>query len=236
MGGNIVEKILFYVLLSALGLLICKMFYKLYRKILSFFVQEEVKNNRKRLVEHINALYEEMKNYSICLSLDYKRNGKYKNENKEVLNKVIYSEIKKTISKIPNIRISNTGDILVIVSCDFSSYDRVYSSILKLLSRINSKIKKNYNLVLIPSIVSDAHAKYPDISSLARDYSNIKHCNFVNQSCSTKVFSKKYILANKSRYAGVPVGEYSILDNDKEVTYDLNLVNKNLSLALANMG
>ncbi len=230
------EQVLSYTLISAAALFACKKVHEAFKFLADKFVQMETDYNHKRYVAEINAKYDELKVYSICLSIDYEKNKQNKNDSKEVLNKVIYSKIEAVLKKtIPSVGTRKRGDVLVITSYDFNSYDKIYDNILKALSNIRFEIFKRYQLVLIPSITTDAYVAYPNIDKVMKNHKNIKHCNFDNTSCSTKMFSKKYELMNNHKYSGVPIGEYSIIDYDEEKTYDLNIVNRNLSLKLKEM-
>lgn len=230
------EQVLSYTLVSASVLLVCKKAHELFKSILEKCVQMEVKCNRKHFEKEMFAQYEEIKNYSICLSIDYEKNKKYKDNIKEVLNKTIYSKIEDVLKKKFNVTTKRLDNVLIVMSGDFSSYDRVYDNILETLSKIRSEILKRYSLVLIPSIITDAHTGYPNVNNIAHNHNNVKHCNFNNKSCATKTFSRKYKLMNNYKYTGTPIGEYSIIDDNKEKTYSLNMINNNLSSMLERMG
>lgn len=225
-------QMLSYTLASALGILLCKEGYKLFRNLREKCVQIELECNRKRYMSAMAEQYSDLKVYSICLSIDYQKNRKSKNDNKEVLNKVIYSKIENMLkAKVSEIMTKKYTDALVIASCDFGSYDRVYNNIMKILSKVQKEILQRYQLTLIPSITTDAHTR-ADVYEIKQNHNNIKHCNFANKACATKVFSKKYELTNNHKFKSTPVGEYSIIDSNTEKTYNLDMINGNLSLAL----
>lgn len=167
-----------------------------------------------------------------CVQMEVKCNRKH--FEKEMFAQ--YEEIEDVLKKKFNVTTKRLDNVLIVMSGDFSSYDRVYDNILETLSKIRSEILKRYSLVLIPSIITDAHTGYPNVNNIAHNHNNVKHCNFNNKSCATKTFSRKYKLMNNYKYTGTPIGEYSIIDDNKEKTYSLNMINNNLSSMLERMG
>jgi len=230
-------EIIGYSLLSGIILFLCNKIYAIPKRIKNIFYQIDFEKKLKQETTGKIAEYCKINNYSLCLSIDYKRKGKYKIEGRDVLNKIIYLKIQKTLRKLfPQIETKIMGDVLIILSSDFNVYDEIYDTILKMLSKIKFEITDRYYRDLIPSITTDAYKSKPNLYKIKQNHNNIKHCNFINQACSTKAFSKKYILLNKDKYSGTPLGEYSIVSLEQENTYDLNMVDKDLSLALEKMG
>ena len=219
-------------------------FFYLYNKIKDYIKAEK----NKRLLQQARARkhqvylktmqkYDAIECYSICLSIDYKTKRTFTKENKKVVNKIIFLKIKDYLNKMfSNIEIYNFNDAVIVKSGDFEIYDAIYDSIIKILSKIKQEVDERYCIYMIPSITTDAHKTKPDIETIKINHQNIKHCNFTGMSCSTKIFSEKYQFMNRSKYMGKPIGEYTILDKEKENKYDLNLISKNLSNQLESLG
>ena len=219
-------------------------FFYLYNKIRDFVKSKQKKmllekNQLKKQQDYLSKLkgYNTINNYSICLSFDYKTNRKVTSESKEIISKVIVAKTAKMLSIVfPNLEVKNMQDALMILSSDFEMYDKIYGTVLKILSKIKKEVDDRYSIYMLASITTDAYAIRPDLEIIKQNHSNIKHCNFVNKSTISKMFSNKYGYLKKSKYMGVPIGEYSILDNEKTNTYELNMVCKDLSYQLESMG
>ncbi len=193
----------------------------------------------KKQRDYLNNLkqYSAINYYTICLSLDYKVKRNFSQQSKEVVNKVIFAKIKDflTISGL-NATTKIVEDVLIISSGDFNMYDNIYSKLLKVLSKIKPEVDDRYEICMIPNITTDAYAIRPDLEHIRQNHMNIKHCNLQNTSCATSAFIKKYKYLNKSKYIGSPIGEYSVVDNEKTNNYELNMVYKDLSKQLESLG
>ncbi len=137
---------------------------------------------------------------------------------------------------MPDLEIKSSQDALVVLSDNFELYDNVYGTILKILAKVKAEVDDRYSIYMIPSITTDAYQMKPNIMTIKKNHANIKHCNFANKATTSKAFQKKYENLNKNKYMGVPLGEYSIIDEEKTNTYELNMVYKNLSKQLESMG
>ncbi len=219
-------------------------FFYLYNKFLAFYkVQQKKalldKMQRKKQEDYLNRLkeYNVVNNYSICLSLDYKSQRKIAQESKSIITKVIFAKITKMLNIVmPDLEIKTSPDALVVLSDNFEIYDSIYDTILKILAKVKTQVDDRYSVYMIPSITTDAYTLRPNVASIKKNHANIKHCNFINKATTSKAFSKKYEYLNKNKYMGVPLGEYSIIDDEKTNTYELNMVYKNLSDKLESMG
>ena len=219
-------------------------FFYLYNKIKAFikYKQKQALLKQaefKKQQEYLNRLkkYNSINNYTICLSLNYRVKRDFSKENKIVINKVVYNKLKDMLSNANlNIEIKTYQDSLIIMSDDFGSYDSVFDILLKALSKIKSEVDDRYEIYMMPSITTDAYEGRPELELIERNHLNIKHCNLINMSCSTNMFLKKYKNLNKNKYIGIPIGEYSILDDKKENVYELNMVYKDLSKKLESLG
>lgn len=193
----------------------------------------------KKQQEYLNKLkkYNSINSYTICLSLNYRVKRDFSKDNKIVINKVVYGKLKDMLSKLNlNVEIKIYQDSLIIMSDDFTIYDNVFDALLKTLSKIKSEVDERYDIYMMPSITTDAYEGRPELETIERNHSNIKHCDLTNMSCSTNMFLKKYKYLNKSKYIGTPIGEYSILDDKNENIYELNMVYKDLSKKLESLG
>ncbi|MBQ8476038.1 hypothetical protein IJ531_03150 [bacterium] len=215
-----------------------------YNKIQAFVKMKKRKKlleqmQMKKQQEYLKSLkeYSAINNFAICLSLDYKSKRQITPETKSVINKVIFAKMQETLLKtIKKIDIKNLQDVLIVMSGDFNMYDFIYDNILKILSKIKMQVDERYGVYMVPSITTDAYTIRPELDVIKKNHMNIKHCDFRGKACSTKTFSKKYKHMNKNKYMGTPLGEYSILDEEKTNTYELNMVYKNLSSQLESMG
>ncbi len=219
-------------------------FIYLYNKIQAYIKAKKKKAllynmQRKKQQEYLNKLkeYNAINNYSICLSLDYRSRRNIASDSKAIITKVIFAKITKMLNiVIPDIEIKNLEDALIILSSNFEMYDKIYGTMLKVLSKIKSEVDERYGIYMVPSITTDAYTLRPNMATIKQNHVNIKLCNFSNKATTTKAFSKKYTHLNKNKYMGVPLGEYSILDKEKTNTYELNMVYKNLSDKLESIG
>ncbi len=196
----------------------------------------EIKDKKAKLQAYKNSLkqFDEIKSFSICLSLDYKSKRELSDQTKETLNKIIYLQFKNIFKElIPKTNITSTNEVLVITSDNFSEYDYIYSSSLKILAKIKDYADKKYDVELIPSLTTDAYKNNVEIENIKKNHFEIQSFNLKNRACSTALFSKKYQHLKQSKYVGIPIGEYTSVDKNKSATYELNMINKNLTQTLA---
>lgn len=181
------------------------------------------------------ARFDSIQTYSICLSLDYESKKDKKPisaHNKEILNKIIYSKISDLLHKIEKNSSININDVLVFTSHDFSNYDFIYDSILSGLSQIKKIIEAKYNCNLIPSMTTDAYSDELTTTKIRKQHYEIQSFNFKNRALTTATFANKYKHLKHNKYAGIPIGEYAYFGNGIMGTYELNVIHKNLALAL----
>jgi len=111
-------------------------------------------------------------------------------------------------------------------------YDSVYSNLLKSLAEIKRKYENAYKLNLIPSTTTEAYNAKED-AKIEENHFKIRSCNFKNRACATNDFAKKYTHLKHVKYAGIPIGDFVIFENNVPKTYELNIIYKNLSDSLA---
>lgn len=176
--------------------------------------------------------YDAIKEYSICLSLDYSDNSK-----KESLNGMVFAEVKDTMSKkIPYVNVNIvSSDTMVMRSKEFDKYDYTYDVLLKVLACAKKMLSMNYNIEMTPSITTDAFMAGKHNKDIEQHHFEIQSFNLKNKALCTAEFSKKYQNMKFNKYAGVPIGEYAYFDKQEENTYELNVVNKNLVNTLEKM-
>ena len=212
---------------------------------------EQVVLNIQRLIEEdemrkLNELtmkeqmvqYDVIKNYSICLSLDYDSNTGVSAQNRQFLNKMVFDKIsnafKNQTKYLGSTKIS-TSDVLIVTSSDFSKYDLIYDT-MQSLAKIKKDLEAKNNLKLIPSITTDAFCNDDiKLNEVRKSHFEIQSFNFKNRSMSSAMFAKKYRHLNQKKYIGIPIGEYAYFKNNKTDTYELNVVQKNLTVALSKM-
>lgn len=199
--------------------------------------KEEELEKQARVRAYCKGLkqFDAIKTYSICLSLDYSAKRTLNDSTKATLNKIIFSKIKTVLNNlVPSLDIS-AKEVLIISSSDFTRYDYVYDTTLKILAKIKNYADKKYDIETIPSLTTDAHVKNIGMDGIKNNHFQIQSFNFKNRACSTAMFAKKYKHINKNKYAGVPIGEYASFDSEKTKTYELNIVYKNLTQTLAGL-
>ena len=197
----------------------------------------EMKRQKARQKEYLKSLkqYDDIKYWSICLSLDYESQREISLSDKMVLSKTIFPKIQCALEKVNNeIRVTNNG-VLIITSSNFDKYDMTYDTLLKLLSKIKTAYDNKYSLNMIPTITTDAFDYQIDMSEIKKRHYNIQEFNFKNRSCTTALFAKKYKHINRSKYMGIPVGSYIMPDSSNSTSYELNVVHKNLINTLASL-
>lgn len=196
----------------------------------------EIKKKKLMVQKKVNhqRQYDDIKQYSICLSADYKPDIIDK-EIKNKLNHKVFSYFEKHLLKSGYKTNIYLKDVFIITSQDFDGYDEVYDTLIKYLAKIKKFINEKYSLILIPTITVDAFSNNIDIETIEKNHFDIENCNFQNRACSTSMFQKKYKHINKNKYAGVPIGEYALFENDNTKTYELNMICKNLTSALAKL-
>lgn len=197
----------------------------------------EIKKRKQKIQQNIDYLkqFENIKQYSICLSVDYDCVKKIDEKFKDKLNYTIFSKFESYLSRINHDSNLYIKDVLIVTSKDFAGYDSVYEALLNYLAKTKKVTKEKYGLILIPSITTDAFINYPNINNIKKYHFDIKSCNFQNKACSTSLFLKKYNHIQKNKYAGVPIGEYAVFDSNNTKTYELNMVYKNLTDTLTKL-
>ncbi len=191
---------------------------------------EEVKNQQERIKKLLSKENElkAIKNFSICLSLDYRNNNQSITESRKTsINKIVFSKFKNCVSKLPLSLSLNINSVLILTSPDFLNYDLIYGCLINFLEKNKKIIKDKLNLNMIPSITTDAYFNsHIALDEIKRRHYQIQKCiNNKNSSCSTSLFAKKYKYLNRSAYQGTCMGEY--VTNDDEF-YELNLINSKL--------
>ena len=197
--------------------------------------KKQKEQQKELLEEHKNYMsrFDSIKTYSICLSLDYESEKQISIQSKKALNQAIYSKIASILKSIePNGKVTY-DDVLIFRAQNFSNYDFVYDSILNGLSKIKNVISQKYNCKIIPSITTDAYSGTIAETSIRKQHFEIQSFNFKNRALSTASFANKYKHLQQEKYIGVPIGEFVYFGNEKMGTYELNVIHKNLSKALA---
>ncbi len=198
----------------------------------------ELEKQRQKTVKKAKQEYlsqfDEIKHFSICLSIDYlsKNNSEIQ---KDKINLMVLSKIKKELSKVQtNAKISLLENVLIITSSDFSKYDLIYDDLLKLLSKIKMIIEAKGDIEMTPSITTDADKTQicQESDEIIKNHFNIQSFNFKNRATASALFVKKYQHINKNKYMGTPMGEYASFEGEKMKSYELNMIFKNLNQTL----
>ncbi len=199
-------------------------------------IDEILEANRIKQAKIDNLMqYDVINSYSICLSLDYESEKIITDETKIALNNIVFQKIKKVLNvAFPNLKV-NYGSALIVSSFDFNKYDQIYSTILRALAKVKNVVESKYELKIIPNTFSDAYINNKTISQIERSNNEIKKLNFKNRALSSAVFLKKYKYLKHEKYAGIPIGEYALFNDNSTSTYELNVVYKNLSQTLASI-
>ena len=199
-------------------------------------IDEILEANRIKQAKIDNLMqYDVINSYSICLSLDYESEKIITDETKIALNNIVFQKIKKVLNvAFPNLKV-NYGSALIVSSFDFSKYDQIYSTILRALAKVKNVVESKYELKIIPNTFSDAYINNKTLSQIERSNNEIKKLNFKNRALSSAVFLKKYKYLKHKKYAGIPIGEYALFNDNSTSTYELNVVYKNLSQTLASI-
>ena len=192
---------------------------------------KQKEEERKRLRE-----FDIIKSYSICLSLNYK-NSNIKDETKKHLNNTVFSKLKETLQVISKSISISINDVMVIYSSNFEGYDKIYSTLLKSLSKIQKILNDKYNIELIPSLTTDAYQNDDmiNLSKIKKQHFEIQSFKMQNRALTSALFRKKYQHLNHNKYAGIPIGEYMTMNRNSNNSYELNVVFKNLSKTLASL-
>lgn len=195
------------------------------------FVNKSIELNEQRLAienqKKILKQYDEISSFSICLSLDYKINNQ-----KQITSKVVYEKI---ASVFPDLN-ANINKTLIFSSNNFKKFDEIYEKLLKVLSKIKKRIETKHATEVIFSITTDAYrTKQLDFETIEKEHFEILSFNFKNKASTSALFLKKYKFVNENKYGGIPIGAYNSLDMNNDKTYELNIVDKNLSKTLNNL-
>lgn len=192
---------------------------------------KQKEEERKRLRE-----FDIIKSYSICLSLNYK-NSNIKDETKKHLNNTVFSKLKETLQVISKSISISISDVMVIYSSDFEGYDKIYSTLLKSLSKIQKILNDKYNIELIPSLTTDAYQNDDmiNLSKIKKQHFEIQSFKMQNRALTSALFRKKYQHLNHNKFAGIPIGEYITTEKNSNNSYELNVVYKDLIKTLASL-
>lgn len=193
-------------------------------------MNEEIEHQKE--IAKFRSRYDGVRMYSICLSLDYKAKETMSNESKQKLSSVLYSKIKNKLKLLEPKSFVSFSDVLIFSSDNFSNYDLIYDTILKMLANAKKDIEKNYNITLIPSITTDAYQENFKLNDIRQNHFEIQSFNFKNRSLSSATFANKYKHLKQNKYAGIPIGEYAYFKDDLSKTFELNVIHKNLELQL----
>lgn len=199
----------------------------------SLYWAEEKKEEAKKQKAFLESLkeYDEINNFTICLSLNIE--GEISTKNKNIINNGILETIKNNVKKAYSHTYIETQGVSIITCYDFTKYDVIYDTILKTLSEIKPKLETRYNIKITPTITTDAHTQKESSINIKEKHFGIKSFNHQNRSCTTGTFAKKYKYVNCSKYIGIPIGEYIGSKNNE--TYELNVIHKNLTRTLASI-
>lgn len=192
----------------------------------------------KLIQEQKNRLkeYDIIENYSICLSLNYK-NSNLQDKAKKQLNKTVFLKLKGALALLnKNINIS-IDDVMIIISNNFDDYDKIYFVLLKTLSKVQKILNDKYKLELIPSLTTDAYQNNDMIttSKIEKQHYEIQSFKMQNRALTSALFRKKYQHLKHNKFAGIPIGEYLMMDENSNSSYELNVVYKDLSKTLASL-
>ncbi len=192
---------------------------------------KQKEEERKRLRE-----FDIIKSYSICLSLNYK-NSNIKDETKKHLNNTVFSKLKETLQVISKSISISINDVMVIYSSNFEGYDKIYSTLLKSLSKIQKILNDKYNIELIPSLTTDAYQNDDmiNLSKIKKQHFEIQSFKMQNRALTSALFRKKYQHLNHNKFAGIPIGEYITTEKNSNNSYELNVVYKDLIKTLASL-
>lgn len=193
-----------------------------------YTVKKENQKLKNEQIENELMEFTTIKNYSICLSIDYPSLNTLKQVE---LNKYFYNRISENIKKLfPTCKIK-IGKAMIFTSGNFYNYDILYSNLLKELSKVEKVLSKK-KIEIIPTITTDAYRTEINPQQAIENHYEIIKCNLQNRATSTKLFSQKYNFLKQTKYAGIPIGLYSSFDGKVEHEYDLNIINKNLNYAV----
>lgn len=199
-------------------------------------LKQEKKRQKEQKEEYENYMsrFDYIKTYSICLSIDYEGKKQVGLQNKQSLNKAIYTNLAASLYKLePTAKITQ-NDVFIFTSSIFAKYDLIYDTILNSLSHFKNVLEKKYSFKLIPSITTDAFSNNLE-TNIRKQHYEIQSFNFKNRALTTATFANKYKHLKHEKYAGIPIGEYAYFGNDKMGTYELNIINKNLDKTLSQM-
>ena len=195
---------------------------------------EKIKEARNK--EFQNKMLNDVKTYTIGISLDYSSGRNLTEENRVLLDRMTFTKLKTVLNKIcPEAVFDVVNGVALVSSYDFTKYDKVYSTILKTLSKIKKETDNTYALDMIVSTTTDAYNCKKDNVINSKHHLEIKGTSFRNRACTTSAFSKKYGNLKQSKYMGIPIGAYTLTNEDKDDFCELNIVYKDLSGVLANI-
>lgn len=198
--------------------------FNIHKKIMTLKENAQTKKEYKESLKE----YIDIKDYSICISLECEQKKQLENQMK----KSLAAQIKKTM---PELKVDSDKTI-VITSSDFEKYDENFDYILKILSGFKKQTLKKYELELVFSITTDAHLEGTlNIEEIQDNHFKILNFNFKNRACCSALFSKKYKFLDKEKYSGIPVGLFDSATQENKKYYELNIVFKNLNQTLSNV-
>ena len=203
-----------------------------YRDYLSIQEEKRLQLEKKKYLSQFDII----KSFSICLSLNYK-NRVIEQKVKNHLNSAIFTKLKETLSNLKDDVKISINDVMIVFSDNFDEYDKIYFVLLKTLSKIQKVLNEKYNLELSPSLTTDAYQANDliDLQKIKKEHYEIQTFKMENRALTSALFRKKYQHLNHNKFAGIPIGEYVMLDKNSNNSYELNVVYKNLSKTLASL-
>lgn len=194
-------------------------------------MNEEIEHQKEMV--RFRSRYDGIRMYSICLSIDYQAKENINAENKQKISSALYQKIKNKLKLLEPRSFVSFSDVLIFSSDNFSNYDMIYDTILKILANAKKDIETNYKISLIPSITTDAYQENFKLNDIRQNHFQIQSFNFKNRSLSSATFANKYKHLKQSKYAGIPIGEYAYFKDDSSKTFELNVIHKNLDMQLS---
>lgn len=170
--------------------------------------------------------------FSICLSMEYSSEKKLSMETIRKLNKAIFVKIHGVISNFIHDVYIVKNQTIVIVSNNYDKYDFIYSSLLKTLAVIKNSIENKFDLLLIPSITTDAVDRVV-LDDIVDDHFDIQNFNLKNRAVVTAEFARRYSNLQHKKYSSIPIGEF--MSTNRQTPHELNLVYKDLNKVLVGL-
>ncbi len=200
-----------------------------YGKIIEKRRREELRKQKEE--EEAQQNPQDISEYSICFSIDYE--GNISGEVEEKLDNIIFTKTKEIFAnELSDVHMFIRKKTLIIRSSDFTKFDFLFNSLLKILSKIKNTFDSKYDFEFTPSITIDAMQPSKRNETIEKEHFEIQTFNFKNRALSTIIFAKKYKFMQNEKYIGIPIGEYAYFDKKSEKKYELNVIFKNLKEVL----